>query len=70
MDKSKVNRVISLGEVYTPQNFVENILDLIPETHYSSEFSEPGCGSGNFLLEILNRKLQNYSKSKKLKMAY
>ena len=67
MDKSKVNRVISLGEVYTPQNFVENILDLIPETHYSSRIFEPGCGSGNFLLEILNRKLQNYSKSKKIK---
>lgn len=67
MDKGKVNRVISLGEVYTPQNYVENILDLIPETHYSSRIFEPGCGSGNFLLEILNRKLQNYSKSKKIK---
>lgn len=67
MDKEKINRVIALGEVYTPKNFVENILDLIPETHYSSRIFEPGCGSGNFLLEILKRKLQNFTKSKKIK---
>ncbi len=67
MDKNKKNRVISLGEVYTPKEYVENILDLIPDTHYSYRIFEPGCGSGIFLTEILKRKLKNFSKSKKIK---
>lgn len=33
------------------------MLDLVEDVHYSSRFLEPGCGSGNFLVTILDRKL-------------
>lgn len=57
--KSK-NRVQSHGEVYTNQREVNAMLDLVKsETErIDSRFLEPACGNGNFLAEILNRKLK------------
>ncbi|WCJ58290.1 N-6 DNA methylase [Fontisphaera persica] len=57
--KSK-QRVADHGEVLTPQHIVEAMLDLVrPETErIDSRFLEPACGTGNFLIEILERKLQ------------
>jgi len=52
------DRVRELGEVFTPEKEVQDILDLFEDINYASRFLEPGCGSGNFLVEILNRKLQ------------
>lgn len=50
-------RAQKLGEVFTQPRDVNAILDLIADQHYASKYLEPGCGSGNFLVEILSRKL-------------
>lgn len=56
--KSK-QRVADHGEVFTPPWLVEKMLDLVKiETErIDSRFLEPACGSGNFLLPVLRRKL-------------
>lgn len=56
--KSK-QRVADHGEVFTPAWMVEAMLDLVrAETErIDSRFLEPACGSGNFLVQILRRKL-------------
>lgn len=56
--KSK-QRVADHGEVFTPPWLVEAMLDLVKgETErIDSRFLEPACGSGNFLIPILKRKL-------------
>lgn len=56
--KSK-KRVADHGEVFTPQWLVEAMLDLVKgETErIDSRFLEPACGSGNFLVPVLQRKL-------------
>jgi N-6 DNA methylase len=56
--KSK-RRVADHGEVFTPQWLVEAMLDLVKgETErIDSRFLEPACGSGNFLVPVLQRKL-------------
>ena len=56
--KSK-QRVADHGEVFTPRWMVEAMLDLVKgETErIDSRFLEPACGSGNFLVRILQRKL-------------
>ncbi len=56
--KSK-QRVADHGEVFTPPWMVEAMLDLVEaETErIDSRFLEPACGSGNFLVAVLRRKL-------------
>jgi hypothetical protein len=56
--KSK-SRVSDHGEVFTPRWLVEKMLDLVKgETErIDSRFLEPACGSGNFLVPVLQRKL-------------
>ena len=56
--KSK-QRIADHGEVFTPSWMVEAMLDLVKgETErIDSRFLEPACGSGNFLVQILRRKL-------------
>jgi type I restriction-modification system DNA methylase subunit len=56
--KSK-RRVADHGEVFTPRWLVERMLDLVKgETErIDSRFLEPACGSGNFLVPVLQRKL-------------
>lgn len=56
--KSK-QRVADHGEVFTPAWMVDAMLDLVKgETErIDSRFLEPACGSGNFLVKILQRKL-------------
>lgn len=66
--KSK-QRVTDHGEVFTNQREVNAMLDLVKyETErIDSRFLEPACGNGNFLAEVLRRKLnvveKRYSKS-------
>lgn len=56
--KSK-QRVSDHGEVFTPAWMVEAMLNLVKgETErIDSRFLEPACGDGNFLRQILRRKL-------------
>ena len=56
--KSK-KRVADHGEVFTPRWMVEAMLDLVKDEteRIDSRFLEPACGSGNFLVRILQRKL-------------
>lgn len=68
-DRSQIKsrtRVRGLAEVYTHEREVNAMLDLVPDMFPSANdprntdctFLEPACGSGNFLVEILRRKLQ------------
>lgn len=52
-------RVSDHGEVFTPDWMVEAMLDLVSgETErIDSRFLEPACGSGNFLVPVIQRKL-------------
>jgi len=52
-------RVADHGEVFTPAWMVDAMLDLVKgETErIDSRFLEPACGSGNFLVHVLQRKL-------------
>jgi hypothetical protein len=56
--KSK-QRVADHGEVFTPAWVIKAMLDLVKgETErIDSRFLEPACGSGNFIVQILQRKL-------------
>ncbi len=56
--KSK-QRVADHGEVLTPPWMVEAMLDLVKgeSERIDSRFLEPACGDGNFLTQILRRKL-------------
>ena len=56
--KSK-QRVADHGEVFTPSWMVEAMLDLVKDEteRIDSLFLEPACGSGNFIVQILRRKL-------------
>lgn len=52
-------RIADHGEVFTPAWLVEAMLDLVKEEseRIDSRFLEPACGSGNFLIQVLKRKL-------------
>ena len=56
--KSK-KRVADHGEVFTAEREVNAMLDLVKQEteRIDSRFLEPACGNGNFLAEILRRKL-------------
>lgn len=56
--KSK-QRVVDHGEVFTPPLMVEAMLDLVKaeSERIDARFLEPACGSGNFIVRILMRKL-------------
>ncbi|MBI4760303.1 MAG: DNA methyltransferase [Chloroflexota bacterium] len=66
--KSK-QRVADYGEVFTSEKIVNDMLDLVKQEteRIDSRFLEPACGTGNFLIEILRRKLnvveKNYRRS-------
>lgn len=52
-------RVADHGEVFTPRWLVEDMLNLVKDEteRIDSRFLEPACGSGNFLVPVLERKL-------------
>lgn len=52
-------RVADHGEFFTPTWMVVAMLDLVKEVteRLDSRFLEPACGSGNFIVPILKRKL-------------
>jgi len=53
-------RVTDHGEVYTGKREVSDMLDLVKQEteRIESRFLEPACGTGNFLTEIMERKLR------------
>lgn len=57
--KSK-ERVREHGEVFTNEREVKTMCDLVKDEteRIDSRFLEPACGDGNFLAEILTRKLE------------
>lgn len=52
-------RVADHGEVFTPEWMVEAMLELVSEEteRIDARFLEPACGSGNFLVPVLQRKM-------------
>lgn len=62
--KSK-KRVADHGEVFTPSWMVDSMLDLVQHEseRIDSRFLEPACGSGNFLVKVLLRKLATVQKT-------
>lgn len=62
-------RVTNHGEVYTRKREVNAMLDLVKQEteRIESRFLEPACGTGNFLVEVLERKFrvveQRYKKN-------
>lgn len=53
------DRVREQGEVFTAEREVNAMLDLVKQEteRIDSRFLEPACGNGNFLVEIIRRKL-------------
>lgn len=60
-------RVAEHGEVYTAEREVKAMCDLVSDecSRIDSRFLEPACGDGNFLAEILGRKLAAVKKKYK-----
>lgn len=57
-------RVKATGEVFTPTPLVQKILDELPVelfTDPTKTFCDPSCGDGQFLGEVLIRKMENGS---------
>ncbi|WP_299346814.1 SAM-dependent DNA methyltransferase [uncultured Maritalea sp.] len=52
-------RVVDHGEVFTSEREVNAMLDLVEQetVRIDSRFLEPACGNGNFLIEVLRRKM-------------
>ena len=58
------NRVKATGEVFTPTPLVQEMLEQIPVEQFtdpSKTFLDPSCGDGQFLGEVLIRKMENGS---------
>jgi hypothetical protein len=57
-------RVKATGEVFTPTPLVQEILDKLPLEQFTNPtrtFLDPSCGDGQFLGEVLIRKMENGS---------
>jgi len=55
-------RIKELGEVFTPKQLVEQTLEHVREQDWQNRettFLDPACGNGNFLVEILEKKIKN-----------
>jgi hypothetical protein len=63
IDRDRV-RVKATGEVFTPTPLVQEVLDQIPLAQFrdpASTFLDNSCGDGQFLSEVLIRKMENGS---------
>ena len=54
-------KIDEFGEVFTSSKEVNGMLDIVEEEtrRLDSTFLEPACGNGNFLTEVLSRKLKS-----------
>ncbi|QCE35258.1 SAM-dependent DNA methyltransferase [Acetobacteraceae bacterium] len=69
MSISRINskkRVEHHGEVFTGQREIKAMVNMVHEQaeRLEARFLEPACGDGNFLLEVLERKLNKISKTR------
>lgn len=56
------NRVKATSEIFTPTELVQEVLDKLPASEFvdpSRTFIDNSCGDGQFLSEVLIRKVQN-----------
>ena len=61
VDRDRV-RIKATGEVFTPTNLVRQILDKFDQSIFinpTKTFLDPSCGDGQFLGEVLIRKMEN-----------
>jgi type I restriction-modification system DNA methylase subunit len=61
IEREKI-RVKATGEVFTPTALVQEILDQLPQEQFTNSdktFLDPSCGDGQFLGEVLIRKIEN-----------
>jgi len=61
VEREKV-RVKATGEVFTPTTLVQEILDQLPNSTFTDPTKtvlDPSCGDGQFLGEVLIRKIEN-----------
>ena len=65
-------RIRDLAEVFTAEKEVSAILNLLEPiaSKIDSRFLEPSCGNGNFLVSILDRKLESISTRYKNQIEY
>ena len=68
-------RIRYLGEVFTPDKYVHEMLDMLDSSVWSDTntiFFEPTCGHGNFVVAIVERRLNafmaKYKKEKRAKL--
>ena len=55
-------RIKATGEIFTPTPLVQQMLDQLPQDLFldaEKTFIDPSCGDGQFLGEVLIRKLEN-----------
>ncbi len=55
-------RIKAHGEIFTPTALVQEMLDKLPAESFkdpTKTFCDPSCGDGQFLSEVLIRKLEN-----------
>jgi hypothetical protein len=66
------DRIRDLAEVFTGEREVNSMLDLVEASsrNVSSRFLEPACGNGNFLVQILARKMSRVITSYKNQIDY
>ena len=59
-EKKNNNRIKDFGEVFTNPKEVESMLNLVKDEteRLDSRFLEPACGDGNFLIKVLEGKLE------------
>lgn len=55
-------RVRDYWEVYTPEWVVYKMLFLVNDKEIGTTYLEPACWNGNFLVKILEKKLELYNK--------
>ena len=65
-------RVTEHGEVFTSEREVDSMLKLVQNQviRPDATFLEPACGDGNFLIEIIKRKLEYINSYKKSQLEY
>ncbi len=58
------SRIANFGEVFTNQREVNAIIDLVSNEalRIESRFLEPACGEGQFLISVLERKVNTFRK--------
>lgn len=67
-----IERKDELGEVFTPPELVNEILDHFPPDVWTTYdfWLDPTCGNGNFLVKVKSRLLQNFSRKETLEQIY